>query len=279
MKLSFSERMGIKAPRNIIQTDSVDDDLRKALWNAIFQVYFVPFLSHPYFHYEIRDWNRMFILLWRDFLKQNVDEIPYDTDNGVNYIKKYYFDLSWYRVYEFIEFLLQNGEGDGFEIIVNHILEGNMSGFRSVSRIIVPITSEQEIEAIESALQIHDFVNHHISDSLKFLSDKTEPNYRNSIKESISAVEAIAKLISGDPNDVLPSALREIEKSGKIQIHGALRDGFIKLYAWTSDDGGIRHSLMDEPNIKQGDAIYMLVTCSAFVNYLYGKTVEAGIKL
>ena len=57
----------------------------------------------------------------------------------------------------------------------------------------------------------------------------------------------------------------------KISIHGALNESFLKLYGYTSDTNGIRHSGIDFKNASAEDARYMLVSCSAFVNYLNEK--------
>lgn len=50
---------------------------------------------------------------------------------------------------------------------------------------------------------------------------------------------------------------------------------FEKLYAYTCQpDNGIRHALMDEDGkyvLGQEEAMFMLVSCSAFLNYLYRK--------
>ena len=50
------------------------------------------------------------------------------------------------------------------------------------------------------------------------------------------------------------------------------------MYGYTNDAEGIRHSLLDEANLRFEDAKYMVVTCSAFVNYLVAKAMEAGLK-
>jgi hypothetical protein len=52
-------------------------------------------------------------------------------------------------------------------------------------------------------------------------------------------------------------------------LHQAFKDALAKLYGWTSDEDGIRHSIMESDNIERADAQFMLVTCSAFVNYLF----------
>ena len=58
----------------------------------------------------------------------------------------------------------------------------------------------------------------------------------------------------------------ELEKNGK--IHPSLKEGFSKLYGYTNDGDGIRHAMLDEPTLTQGDAKYFLLSCTSFVNYL-----------
>lgn len=55
------------------------------------------------------------------------------------------------------------------------------------------------------------------------------------------------------------------------KLHGALRLAFEKLYGYASDANGIRHALMEESNLEQEDAVFMLVACSAFVSYVIAK--------
>ncbi|MDM1551616.1 hypothetical protein [Empedobacter falsenii] len=110
--------------------------------------------------------------------------------------------------------------------------------------------------------------------AIELFSNKTNPDYRNSIKESISAVESICIIITEDPKVTLGQALKKLEEKGII-INKALKSGFSNLYGYTSEGDGIRHGLMEESNLNQEDARYMLVTCSAFINYLiekYNKT-------
>ena len=64
----------------------------------------------------------------------------------------------------------------------------------------------------------------------------------------------------------------------RIKLHGALKRAFNILYGYTSDANGIRHALLDEANLTFDEAKFMLVSCSAFINYLKGTASEAGIK-
>ena len=47
----------------------------------------------------------------------------------------------------------------------------------------------------------------------------------------------------------------------------ALRNAFSSLYGYTNDAEGIRHALLEEGNLTKADAKFMLVCCSAFINY------------
>ena len=120
-------------------------------------------------------------------------------------------------------------------------------------------------------------VRTHIRTALKFLSDRKSPDYRNSIKESISAVESICQVLTGDDKATLGDALNKLENH--FNLHGALKAGFKSLYGYTSDQDGIRHAILKEQDISFSDAKYMLVSCSAFANYLIGKVAELEIKI
>jgi hypothetical protein len=159
-------------------------------------------------------------------------------------------------------------------------LERESSAFRFVSGRITQVTSKLEIgeveQAIASPLQT---VNTHLESALQHLSDKKNPNYRNSIKESISAVEALCKKITGKKKATLGDALDQIAENSNIKLAQSFRQGLDKIYGYSSSSDGIRHALSDESNLKYEDAKFMLVLCSAFINYLISKTDAAGINL
>jgi hypothetical protein len=85
-------------------------------------------------------------------------------------------------------------------------------------------------------------------------------------------------LITGNPKVTLGDALRQLEnKIGT--LHSALRNGFNSLYAYSSDAEGIRHGMLGESGLDVEDAKFMLIACSAFINYLAAKADKAGIEL
>lgn len=69
-------------------------------------------------------------------------------------------------------------------------------------------------------------------------------------------------------NSALGSCLNQLT----FDFNQNFKAGIIKMYNWTSQDGGIRHGHNDEEIIISfDDAKYMLVISSAFVNYLVAK--------
>jgi len=284
MKL-FSQRKGIKPVKNIMQVDSMDDDLRNGLWNALTMFYWNQ-VKVVIYGYDYGKVDILLQMLWHSYFKKPIDTLSDHWPDNHKKIRAYFFNCEWYEVYDFIEFIANNYPDEHgsvnpkFMDFCNSVLERELSAYRFVGGKITQITSEVEISEIEGALEITQSfkaVNTHLKRALDLLSDRKSPDYRNSIKESISAVEAICNLITKEERATLGQALKKIE--GKISLHSALKSAFSSLYGYTSDAEGIRHALLDEPNLSFEDAKFMLVSCSAFVNYLISKASKAGIKI
>ena len=71
--------------------------------------------------------------------------------------------------------------------------------------------------------------------------------------------------------------MKKLENSG-IVLPQSLKSAFEKLYEYTNQpETGIRHALMEEegnyvPSLEE--ALFMLVACSAFVNYMQAKELK-----
>ena len=275
---NFSQRHGYE-PIKEIQFEAMDDELKNRLWNVSSDFY----LPREDSRYLFAD--QSYVLLWRNFFKFKINDLSNYDSTCYSLILELYEKLSWNKVYDFIEFLANNcptrpssKDAQSFMKECNIILEEEVSGYRFVSKLIVPLTSKVEITEIEEVINSPlNTVKDHFSAALKLFSDKPNPDYRNSIKESISAVESICQIITGNSKATLGDALDAIDKQKKITLPASLRLAFDKLYGYASSSDGIRHALSGESNIKHEDARFMLVSCSAFVNYLISKAQEAGI--
>lgn len=270
----FSQRNGLKEIRSVLQKDDIDLPLRNTLWNVFHAAIWHNFNSSGRALLST-DLGPLFSSYWYSYFKLPLDNLPASFILAKEYVKKYFFSCAWFEIYDFIEFTMEHLPGyltSGFIKFCNQALESELSAYRIIDNKIVEITSETELESIGHALDNtskYKNVHTHLSTALTLLSDRKNPDYRNSIKESISAVEAIVKTITGKDKTTFGEALIAIERSG--QIHPAFKKSLTALYGYTSDSDGIRHSLMEEDILTLVDANFLLVTCTAFINYILGK--------
>jgi AbiJ-like protein len=280
---TFSQRQGIEPPRAEFQINDLSNELRIRLWNVLTIHFWNEAESrYPLAHYP--SIGKYLQRLWHDFFKDPLDTIPEYWSQAYGVIRTRFFKCSWNRVYDFVEFTAlffpASTEGQRFRSACNRILEEELSGYRFVADQIAPVTSAQEIQAIEGAQNAaNDLpgVYTHLQQALILLSDRRQPDYRNSIKESISAIEAMCRIVAKNPKASLGEALKAF--GPQVVLHPALSSAFDKLYGYTSDAQGIRHALLDSGNLQQEDAVFMLVSCSGFVSYLTAKCARADTKL
>lgn len=166
---------------------------------------------------------------------------------------------------------------------INSVLEEEYAGYRFVNGLIAPISNAIEMDAITETLNVtqHTFDGHaniHLSKALKFISDKPHPDYRNSIKESISAVGSVVRKITNANS--FGDGLKYLEQHG-LTVNRQLKEGLNKFYNYTNDTStGIRHEIIDAPNPPDFEtAKFMLISCSAFINYIIPLAQKATIKV
>ena len=277
----FSERIGVKPPKAVLQLDSMDDDLRNGLWNAA-SLSVLNTIAQTLPLSEYRPFVATLLrTIWADFLKKPVDTIPGVGEQTYNAIRQYLFSAQWSEVYDFIEFLgnLNFPTRNEYITLCNEALERERSAYRFVGTQITPISNEQELAAVQKAMELPDLlkpVRLHLKSAVELFSDRKYPDYRNSIKESISAVEAMCRIITADEKATLGQALKKLEQKG-VALHAALKNSFSSPSGYTNDADGIRHALLEESTLDFDDAKFMLVSCSAFVNYLAAKAAKAGV--
>jgi len=276
----FSQRKGLKPVRSLLQIDDIDVELRNGLWNAL-QLTVWGSESTSYNDLEDTDLQWLFTLVWHKYFKKPIDTLPYKAADAIKTVRDYFFRCEWYEVYDFVEFISGHMEKPEELInVTNSVLKRELAGYRLIDKKIVQVTSEEEVASIELALENTGKLagtHAHLKTSLAMLADRKNPDYRNSVKEAVSAVESIAQVLSGDSSATLGSALKVLEK--RSLIHPALKASLSSLYGYTSDAEGIRHAMLQEPSLTFIDAKFMLVSCTAFINYLVGKASEGGIKL
>ena len=255
-------------PEPFLQKNSVSEKLRNKIWNLFIDYVFYPASTQSGFTFYL---DRKFLMLYAYHFWLNRDMLSCETE-------KFKTNLYWkltrerYLIYDHIEFFYSTYKNNSFLQELNQALIEENSAYRvSQNGLVLPISNEEELETVnEATTSPYAPLNKHIQKAISLF--KNEPaDYANSIKESISAVEALCQIIIEDESVTLGKAIKKLKEKGVI-IPPALEEAFNKLYGYTSNAWGIRHALSegDTPPTFD-DAKYMLVSCSAFVNYLISK--------
>jgi hypothetical protein len=101
--------------------------------------------------------------IWRDFFIANADAFSVGKqDDHIRWMREKYSDLKWYRVYDFLEFIVGRLSGEERKRFIsdcNRVLESERSGYRFVDGQITDITTGKEMLEIEDALHSVDEVS------------------------------------------------------------------------------------------------------------------------
>lgn len=271
----FSERYGYTKPSDVIIREIITPEVQNAIFNCTLQ------LENSLTFNELGYTKNFFIPIEKDIWEHSFNQKIVDYKKG--FIIDFIDDSSiiWYKKLDLLESIIETlGNYCGCPpftdtIIKNYIKNLNHEfkrlnfGYCIIGNTIAEIVSEGEIKSIESALiSSESNIRKHLNNALVLYSKRPKADYRNSIKESISAVEAISRNITGE--NVLN--FTKMKEKGII-IPNVLKKAFECLYGYTNDKTtGIRHALMEDTNAPQAEeALFMLVSCSAFINYLNKK--------
>lgn len=268
---SFSERHNLN-PHKEIQLKDVDLPLLNRLWNIFYE---------REYETEIFDLGGGIGITERLLdsfgLIYKYPQSAHARNSNIEKLRDFLIDAEWYLIYDFVERYVGSfqefAERNELEKEINQVLEEEKSGYRMLDGTITPITNKSELDALKESISTkYVSVNTHMEKALQLFSQRKSPDYENSIKESISAVEAMCCIITGETGSqaTLGKTIKKLKDKG-MHIHPAMESAFSSLYGYTSDEDGIRHGSIGFTNAPAEDAKYMLVSCSAFVNYLIEK--------
>ncbi|MCI7401419.1 MAG: hypothetical protein MSH40_01880 [Christensenella sp.] len=249
----FSDRNNINPISKEMQFSDFDEKTRIKLKNLSFKI--VDLYKEQFGYSEGKE---IVSALFADGLfciSTRASEFEYETIEEL--INKVFDEGEYDEILDTIEFISSNikikqrnngyySNGYGKKMyydlqeVYNELFEEEYIGYRFINNYITRITNKGEIESIcEASSSDYDNVSQHIDKAICFLSESENKDYKNSIKESITAVEALCSIITNDEKATLGSAINKISKEKN--IHPAFKDAINKLYGFASDEPGIRH--------------------------------------
>lgn len=274
-KVPFSEREGHVPPKPI-QVKNLDKAVRARLWSIVLETF-----PHVTF-----DWPTYFLpmgflqTIWRDFLSKPIDDLK-NGEDAHYLVRNLIMTGKWFRAFDFLEYVLDAWESFGVQVDrdvskrkklqfvqqCNTALAKENAGYRITDDLVVPIVSDVEVQSIDKAIHgKFGRAGKHIKKALALFSNRENPDYANSMKESAMAIQAISLEITNQKK--ISMTMKKLVDGG-MQLHPAFLTAIVKLYGFASDEDGVRHAGAGEPlSTDQTTALFMLVTCSAFVNYI-----------
>lgn len=280
--LTFSQRYGYEPVPAPLALEEISDEARIRLWDLLCK------------HVD-RHWNVMskyiFPVLHRDFLRRPIDEFGFYSGSKLvphlgqtaSYINDNYrpFFLksgSFSHIFDVLEIVMRHPKcPESFiEGVAEIFVECQMAYVVDVDQppTIMPAATKEEGEAIVNAMiKLRDVgldgAETHLRNAGTYINQR---DWAGSVRESINAVESVARRIDKNKSNTLAAALKSLDS--KHTIHTALKDVFIKLYGYASDEQGVRHALLDgeKSAVGQDEAVFMLGACASFVSYLLHKS-------
>ena len=286
--LSFSQRYGYEDLPEPVRLKYLSDDLRREIWNYMYRILQDIYGSLGFSEETVRFIERV----WGKLLRKTEDEIStrYEVvyDNFKHLILKEKFN----KVLDFLELIsnediLRVAPPEKSSLVfprdfVNRIADlfTHHSAYRleisSRPYYFRPCANKIQGETIKKAIQtLHEEdmagAITHLRNAAKNIHEK---EYAGAIRESIHAVESVARRISPESKTLEP-ALKSLQKEGLIK-HPALKVAFSKLYGYTNDEQGIRHPLINKGAADVGldEAMFMYGACASFAQFLANKNKE-----
>jgi hypothetical protein len=281
-KLTFEQAEGIEPLPSQLKLREVSPKLRAVLWSRI-HGYLEDATNNSGYggpSYLDKPWST--ILKEERVYRQHgmADDFKNKAQGLIKETRNTFENGDYLAIFGWLEFVLKH---PSCPPNVAREIDGSLRFCRAAYRVvenkvICPIASDTEHSSIVKAfadLAATQFngARAHLG---KAASHLTAGAYADSVRESIHAVEAVCRTL--DPSaDILSKALKKLEL--KILIHPAMKNGFTSLYAYTSDEKGIRHALLDDSAAKvdEADALFMFGACAAFVSYLINKARTNGL--
>ena len=277
----FSERNGLVKPSEALIVGDVPHDVANAISSALTRL--MRMMDNSLIGSYKSEADELGEYIWSHIMCRSLISYDAPLSGGRVAIASWMqsTDTEWFRKLDLIEFVISRVDltlyKNQFIKELNERFESLGFGYRILGGHVVEIVAESELKSIEDAInQSRNAISIHIAKALELHSKRPKGDYVNSIKESISAVEAMVRLETSKVD--FSDAVKELKKNG-IYLQPRMEDAMIKLYAYTNQpDTGIRHPLMETDSNyvpSSAESLYMLVTCSALVNYLKAKKSAA----
>lgn len=269
----FSQRFGYAAVPDQLRVGEITNEFRRQV-NYYVELEIERNTAATYYDVHFNEgWRRLTKDLHVLFLGRPIGQYVGEVGNFRDLLAREVAGRQFYDLFDLIEFLANHqGVSTAFLNEMATAFVNSRLAYRLIDRKVVAIGSDEQATAFVDAISSSETfgalaARSHLLSAGKQLRDG---NWSASVRESIHAVEAIARKLEPTAN-TLGDAMKKLRKEGN--VHAALESALLKLYGYTNAKEGIRHALVfqDVADVDEADALFMLGACSAFVSYLIAK--------
>ncbi|EKT4496917.1 AbiJ-NTD4 domain-containing protein [Pseudomonas sp. CJQ_7] len=218
--------------------------------------------------------------------QREMDEDDWDSwtcSDGLAYTLKH---CEWYQFYDCVEvvgvelksyesyYLHEPGSEflkftfNSYRSSVNELFAKHQVGWRLNSKSelesALPKQLADRLDGVESAIDQFDAAREHFRKAKRYVLG-THKDYENSIKESVSALESVGKVLY-DKTATLGDVLVRMKKDGSVPP--MLVSVMEKYYAYANAEPGVRHGGVLIPRSDEMDAELAMHLSAAFIRYV-----------
>ena len=280
-QISFSQAQGYEEIPGPLKLEELPENARTGIWNVFFasmkQV--LRSVNRVRSRRIVRlgdEWHDVLRAMHTDFHNLPLDEWIADFEHNRSELRHYIETQPFNKVFDLIQFALRHPKCPrGFiKDIRNTFAECRLAYTIDAgppATVLPAVTPEEGDALVESLQALRDAAMGGSATHLRKAAEHVNTgDWADSVRESTHAVESVARTLDPAATTLKP-ALAALEK--RSALHPALKGAFSKLYGYTSDEQGVRHALLDQPQAKVGrdEAVFMLGACASFASYLWRK--------
>ena len=281
-KLNFSQREGKVPLPEPMQLEYIPRRFRQFAWKSIEEEIsrltdYTSDPDDPGSYYEVSSFHDITDSYHFNVLEKPHDDIRYGLQKNSQFVRDNIWNGTYHEVLTLIEYILRDERCSEslYKNLVNAFDTTSIAYYvadKGGLPTIIPRPSHEAGEATKQAIEmIHEGGMDGAATHLRQAAEHINTGqYADSIADSISAVESVARRIA--PKRSLGEALKSLEKKGLLK-NNQLKEGFEKIYTYTNSEEGVRHALVfkDAPAVGLDEAMFMFGACASFAAYLTNK--------
>jgi len=114
----------------------------------------------------------------------------------------------------------------------------------------------------------------HFEKAIKAVNVRPNPDVENCIKDAVSAIESVGRIIVNDDKAMLSDIIKIMVRKGVIPK--LLGETMQKVYAYRGDEPGVAHGLVGDSKVTRDEAECVLAVSAAIIIYLVNKREKMG---